>query len=69
MNKGLLRTKGKYVAFLSCDDFYHDITGIADVVNLMEENEADFCYFPSYCVPEDNNVFLFNPSPYNVFQV
>ena len=68
MNKGLLRAKGKYVAFLSCDDFYHDITGIADVVNLMEENEADFCYFPSYCVPEDNNVFLFNPSPYNVFQ-
>ncbi|MBP3847586.1 glycosyltransferase [bacterium] len=69
MNKGLIRAKGKYVAFLSCDDFYHDITGIADVVNLMEENEADFCYFPSYCVPEDNNVFLFNPSPYNVFQV
>lgn len=68
MNKGLLRAKGKYVAFLSCDDFYHDITGIADVVNLMEENDADFCYFPSYCVPEDNNVFLFNPSPYNVFQ-
>ena len=22
MNKGLLRAKGKYVAFLSCDDFY-----------------------------------------------
>lgn len=69
MNKGLLRAKGKYVAFLSCDDFYHDITGIYDIVNLMEENDADFCYFPSYCVQEDGNVFLFNPSPYNVFQV
>lgn len=69
MNKGLLRAKGKYVAFLSCDDFYHDITGIYDVVNLMEENEADFCFFPSYCVQPDNTVFLFNPAPYNVFQV
>ena len=69
INKGLLHAKGKYVAFLSCDDFYHDITGIYDVVNLMEANDADFCYFPSYCVQEDGNVFLFNPSPYNVFQV
>ncbi len=69
INKGLLRAKGKYVAFLSCDDFYHDITGIYDVVNLMEENEADFCYFPAYCVQDDEHVFLFNPSPYNVFQV
>lgn len=69
INKGLLQAKGKYVAFLSCDDFYHDITGIYDVVNLMEANDADFCYFPSYCVQEDGNVFLFNPSPYNVFQV
>lgn len=69
INKGLLRAKGKYVAFLSCDDFYHDITGIYDVVNLMEENDADFCYFPSYCVQQDGSVFLYNPSPYNVFQV
>ena len=36
MNKGILRAKGKYVSFLSCDDFYHDITAIADIVNLME---------------------------------
>ena len=43
MNKGLLRAKGKYIGFLSCDDFYHDITGIADVVNTMEAENADFC--------------------------
>lgn len=69
LNKGLLRAKGKYVAFLSCDDFYHDITGLADVVNAMEENNADFCYFPSYCATPDGGAFLFEPSVYNVFQV
>lgn len=69
INKGLLRAKGKYVGILSCDDFYHDITGLYDVVNLMEANDADFCYFSAYCIMPDDNVFLFNPSIYNVFQV
>lgn len=69
LNKGLIRAKGKYVAFLSCDDFYHDITGLADVVNAMEANNADFCYFPSYCVMPDGQAFLFEPAVYNVFQV
>ena len=69
INKGIIRAKGKYVAFLSCDDFYHDITGIEDVVNYMEENDADFCYFPAYCILAPKEVMLFNPSIYNVFQV
>ena len=64
-----MRAKGKYVSFLSCDDFYHDITGIADVVNLMEEEDADFCYFPSYCSHPDGFTFLFQPAILNVFQV
>ena len=69
INKGLLRAKGKYVAFLSCDDFYHDITGLADVVAVMEAENADFCYFPAYCILPDGSAMLFNPSIYNVFQV
>lgn len=69
INKGLLRAKGKYVAFLSCDDYYHDITGLADVVNVMEAEDADFCYFPAYCVLPDGGAMLFRPSIYNVFQV
>lgn len=69
MNKGLLRAKGKYVAFLSCDDFYHDITGIADVVNVMEEEDADFCFFPSYCCHSEGYVFQFIPAMLNTFQV
>lgn len=69
MNKGIMRAKGKYVSFLSCDDFYHDITGIADVVNAMEAEEADFCFFPSYCRHPEGYVFQFNPAIYNTFQV
>ena len=69
MNKGIMRAKGKYVAFLSCDDFYHDITGITDIVNLMEAENADFCYFPAYCIHPDGYVFLFTPSILNTFQV
>jgi GT2 family glycosyltransferase len=69
MNKGILRAKGKYVSFLSCDDFYHDITAIADIVNVMEETNADFCFFPSYCRHPEGYVFKFEPSIYNVFQV
>lgn len=69
MNKGVMRAKGKYVSFLSCDDFYHDITGIADVVNVMEAEDADFCFFPSYCRHPEGYVFQFNPAIYNTFQV
>ena len=69
MNKGLMRAKGKYVAFLSCDDFYHDITAIADIVQVMEEENADFCFFPSYCCHPEGYVFQFVPAMLNVFQV
>ena len=69
INKGLLRARGKYVAFLSCDDFYHDIMAIEDLVNAMEEENADYCIFPSYCSNPDGSAFLYNPSILNVFQV
>ncbi len=68
-NKGIMRAKGKYVSFLSCDDFYHDITGIYDVVNLMERENSDFCFFPAYCCHPDGYVFLFAPAMLNAFQV
>jgi len=67
-NKGLMRAKGKYVSFLSCDDFYHDITLIESVVDLMEQEDADFCFFPSYCIHPDGYAFQFLPAIYNVFQ-
>ena len=68
-NKGILRAKGKYLAFISCDDFFHDITAIYDLVNLMEAENADFSFSPSYCRHSEGFVFLFNPAMYNAFQV
>lgn len=69
LNKGIMRARGKYVAFMSCDDFYHDLTGIADVVNVMEAENADFCFFPAYCRQPDGSIFLYVPSMLNAFQV
>ena len=68
-NKGILRAKGKYLAFISCDDFYHDITAIQDMVNLMEAENGDFSFSPSYCRHPEGFVFLFVPAMYNAFQV
>ena len=68
-NKGVMRAKGKYVAFLSCDDFIHDITSIYDIVNVLEANNADFSFAPAYCRHPDGFVFLFAPVMHNAFQV
>lgn len=64
-----MRAKGKYVAFLSCDDFIHDITSIYDIVNVLEANNADFSFAPAYCRHPDGFVFLFAPAMHNAFQV
>ena len=68
-NKGVMRAKGKYVTFLSCDDFIHDITSIYDIVNLMEANDADFSFAPAYCRHPQGFVFLFAPAMHTVFQI
>lgn len=68
-NKGVMRAKGKYISFLSCDDFIHDITAITDIVNLMEANNADFTFAPAYCRHPEGFTFLFEPTMYNTFQV
>ena len=68
-NKGVMRAKGKYITFLSCDDFIHDITSIYDIVNLMEANNADFSFSPAYCRHPEGFVFLFAPAMHTVFQV
>ncbi|HIT92204.1 MAG TPA: glycosyltransferase [Candidatus Stercorousia faecigallinarum] len=68
-NKGVMRAKGKYVAFLSCDDFIHDITSIYDIVNVLEANNADFSFAPAYCRHPEGFVFLFAPAMHNAFQV
>ena len=68
-NKGVMHAQGKYVTFLNCDDFIHDITAIFDIVNLMEESNADFTFAPAYCRHPEGFVFMFSPSMHNAFQV
>ena len=69
LNKGIVHAKGKYVAFVSCDDFFHDITGFLDVISIMEENNADFSFAPAYCIHPEGFVFQFDPAIYNVFHI
>ncbi len=68
-NKGVLRAKGKYVMFLSCDDFIHDITALKTAVELMDEEQADFLMSSAYCRHPDGFVFEFPPAIYNIFEV
>ena len=69
LNKGIMHARGKYVAFLNCKDFMHDVTALMDIVNIMEEYDAAYSFSPTYAVHPDGYVFNFEPSMYNVFQV
>ena len=68
-NKGLNMAKGKYVTFMSADDFYHDITIFQDIVNQMDTENAAFTFSPAYCRHPNGIVFVFMPSMHNAFQV
>ena len=68
-NKGVLRANGKYVTFLSCDDFVHEIKAYEIAVALMEEANGDFLMSTAYCRHPDGMVFEFPPAIYNIFQV
>lgn len=68
-NRGVMHAKGKYITFLSPDDFIHDVTAIYDIVNLMEANNADFSFAPAYCRHPQGFVFLFAPAMHTAFQV
>ncbi len=69
LNKGIMRAKGKYVTFLNCEDFIHDITALAEIIDKMEELDADYSFAPSYSIHPDGFVLTFEPAILNVFQV
>ena len=68
-NKGVMHAKGKYVTFINCNDFIHDITSLGEIVELLEEEEADYSFAPAYCISPEGFVFPFEPAILNVFQV
>lgn len=68
-NRGIKKAKGKYISFLTADDFYHDIMGLEAVINAMEKDNVEYSYSPTYCRHTQGFTFLYVPSIHNVFQV
>lgn len=47
MNKGLRLARGRYITFLGSDDYYHDPSGLRQVVSRLDSSKADFSYAPA----------------------
>jgi len=69
LNKGIMRAKGDYIAFLNPGDFIQDIMALEEIVNLMEENGADYSFGSSYALHPQGIILPFEPAVLNVFQV
>ena len=52
MNKGVVAARGRYVAILNGDDFYHSPCGLRDSVTALDSASADFSYAPIRMIDE-----------------
>ena len=58
MNKGIYRAKGKYIAFLNSDDFYHNTYGVEKTVCQLEKQQADYAFSDTNILNEDGSTYF-----------
>ncbi|MDR1561321.1 MAG: glycosyltransferase [Holosporaceae bacterium] len=67
MNKGILRSTGKYIAFLNSDDYYCDNYGIEKSVEILENSQVEFSYASAYVLHNAEIVCSICPKIENFF--
>ena len=58
MNLGLKEAKGDYIQFLEDDDFLSDPDALKEMIDLIEKQEALFCFAPVWVQPDIGNRYL-----------
>ena len=54
-NKGIEKASGEYVYFLDSDDYIKE-TAIEELINYMQNNDLDLCYFSADVLLDDDNL-------------